>query len=120
MEVSWIEHNNKKILFSNYEGCITADEMIGVLYTERNILLSQDKKVLVMSNYRDSFGSPRYMDEVIKVGKLVLKQKIEKTAVLGICGVKKILFKAYLHYSGQKNVKVFCTRDEALAWLTEE
>ncbi len=44
MEVSWIEHNNKKILFSNYEGCITADEMIGVLYTERNILLSQDKK----------------------------------------------------------------------------
>lgn len=60
------------------------------------------------------------MDEVIKVGKLVLKKKIEKTAVLGICGVKKILFKAYLHYSGQKNVKVFCTREEALKWLTEE
>ena len=120
MNVSWIEHNDRKILFSNYEGCITSDEMIGILHTERNILLHEEKKVLVMSNYENSYGSPRYMEEVIKVGKLVLKQKINKTAVLGICGVKRILFNAYLHYSGQKNVKIFCTRDEALQWLTEE
>lgn len=118
MNVSWIEHNDKKILFSNYEGCITADEMIRILYTERNILMKQEKKVLVMSNYENSYGSPKYMEEVIKVGKLVLKEKIEKTAVLGISGVKRILFNAYLHYSGQKNVKAFRTKEEALLWLT--
>lgn len=120
MDVTWIEHNNKKVLFSNYEGCITADEMIGILYTERNILLNQESKILVMSNYENSYGSPRYMEEVIKIGKVVLKQKIEKTAVLGICGVKRILFNAYLFYSGQKNVKIFCSREDALEWLTKE
>lgn len=120
MNVSWIEHNDKKILFSNYDGCITVDEMLDILYTERNILLHEDKKVLVMSNYQNSYGSPKYMEEVIKIGKLVHRQKIEKTAVLGICGVKKILFTAYLTYSGQKNVKVFCTKEEALNWLTSQ
>jgi hypothetical protein len=42
------------------------------------------------------------------------------TGVLGICGVKRILFNAYLRYSGQKNVRVFCTREEALEWLSSE
>ena len=117
MDVSWIEHNEKKILFSNYDGCITADEMISILHKEKNILLNQEKKVLVMSNYENSYGSPRYMEEVIKVGKLVLRQKIQKTAVLGICGVKRILFQAYLKYSGQKHVRIFCEREDALEWL---
>ena len=44
MEVSWIEYKDKKILFSNYDGCITADEMINILYKERSILLQQEKK----------------------------------------------------------------------------
>lgn len=120
MEVSWIEYKDKKILFSNYDGCIIADEMINILYKERSILLQQEKKVLVMSNYNNSFGSPRYMEEVIKVGKITLKEHIAKTGVLGICGVKRILFNAYLRYSGQKNVRVFCTREEALEWLSSE
>lgn len=120
MEVSWIEYKEKKILFSNYEGCITSTEMISILYKERGILLKQDSKVKVLSNYRNSYGSPKYMKEVIKVGKLVLKNHIEKTAVLGICGVKRILYNAYLKYSGQKNVRTFCTKEEALEWLSQD
>lgn len=119
MEVTWIQHKNSKVLFSNYDGCITADEMINILNTEKNILLQQHEKVLVMSNYQNSFGSPRYMKEVVRVGKLVLKQKIDKTAVLGINGVKKILFNAYLNYSKQNNVRAFFSKEEALEWLTD-
>ena len=38
MEVKWIEYNGKKVLFSNYEGCKTSEEMINILYKEVEIL----------------------------------------------------------------------------------
>ena len=62
MEVTWIEHNGRKVLFSNYEGCKTSEEMIGILYKEAEILMGQEGKVLVMANYEKSFGSNEYMD----------------------------------------------------------
>ena len=49
MEVTWIEHNGRKVLFSNYEGCKTSEEMIGILYKEAEILMGQEGKVLVMA-----------------------------------------------------------------------
>ena len=48
MEVTWIEHNGRKVLFSNYEGCKTSEEMIGILYKEAEILMGQEGKVLVI------------------------------------------------------------------------
>lgn len=59
------------------------------------------------------------MDEVKKVGNAVLKVKIQKTATVGITGIKKILFKAYIVFTGQKDVKLFDNQKEALDWLTE-
>ena len=119
MEVTWIEHNGRKVLFSNSEGCKTSEEMIGILYKEAEILMGQEGKVLVMANYEKSFGSNEYMDALKKISEEVLKNKIEKTATLGITGVKEALFKGYIFFSGQKNVKLFYDKDEALEWLVE-
>ena len=44
MEVSWIEYKDKKILFSNYDGCITADEMINILYQRKKHTITARKK----------------------------------------------------------------------------
>ena len=57
MEVKWIEYNGKKVLFSNYEGCKTSEEMINILYKEVEILEQQENKTLVIANYNNSFGS---------------------------------------------------------------
>ena len=40
-----------------------------------------------------------------ELGKNVLSKKIEKTATMGIDGFKEALFKSYIFFSGQKNVK---------------
>ncbi len=117
MEVKWIEHKGKKILFSNYEGCKTSEEMISVLYQEAEILRKQNGKTLVMANYEKSFGSSEYMSVLKDISHEVLKEKIERTATLGITGVKEALFKSYIFFTGQKNVKLFYDRDEALEWL---
>jgi len=120
MSVKWIEYNGKKILFSNYEGCKTSEEMINVLYKEIEILETQENKILVMANYNNSFGSTEYMNILKELGKTVLSNKIEKTATLGIDGFKEALFKSYIFFSGQKNVKLFYDKESALNWLTED
>ena len=119
MEVKWIEYKGKKILFSNYEGCKTSEEMISVLYQEAEILRKQNGKTLVMANYEKSFGSSEYMSALKDISHEVLKEKIERTATLGITGVKEALFKSYIFFTGQKNVKLFYDKDEALEWLTK-
>lgn len=120
MKVTWIDHKGKKVLFSNYEGCKTSKEMIDVLYQEAEILKNQQGKILVMANYDKSFGSAEYMEALKKVSNEVLKEKIEKTATLGITGVKEALFKGYIFFTNQKNVKLFYDKDEALDWLTQD
>jgi hypothetical protein len=119
MEVEWIEHKGKKVLFSNYEGCKTSKEMIAVLYKEAEMLKQQQGKTLVMANYEKSFGSNEYMEVLKEISKEVLKDRIEKTATLGISGAKEALFKGYIFFTGQKNVKLFYDKEEALDWLTK-
>ncbi len=120
MEVKWIEYNGKKVLFSNYEGCKTSEEMINILYKEVEILEHQENKTLVIANYNNSFGSNEYMSILKEMGKTVLSKKIEKTATMGITGFKEALFKSYIFFSGQKNVKLFYDKESALDWLTED
>jgi hypothetical protein len=120
MKVTWIDYRGKKILFSNYEGCKTSKDMIAVLYKEAEILKNQEGKTLVMANYDKSFGSAEYMEALKNISHEVLKKKIEKTATLGITGVKEALFKSYIFFTNQKNVKLFYDKEEALNWLTQE
>jgi len=118
--VSWIEHKGIKILFSDYEGCKTAEEMISVLYQEVEELNKQEGKSLVIANYNNSFGSIKYMNVLKEVGKDILLKKIKKTATMGIVGYKEALFKSYIFFSEQKNVKLFYDKETALDWLIED
>jgi len=60
------------------------------------------------------------MNVLKEIGKDVLSKKIEKTATLGITGFKEALFKSYIFFSEQKNVKLFYDKETALDWLIED
>ena len=120
MNVSWIEYKGKKILFSDYEGCKTSEEMISILHQEADILKNQIGKTLVMANYEKSFGSVEYMKEIKEIGNEVLKEKIEKTATLGITGVKEAFFKSYVFFTKQKSIRLFPDKISAMEWLISE
>jgi hypothetical protein len=44
--------------------------------------------------------------------------RIEKEAIVGATGVKKILLASYLAFTGQQTMREFKARAEALEWLT--
>lgn len=120
MGVSWIEYRGKAILFSDYRGCHSTQEMLQVLYDEIEILKKQEDKVLVMANYGDCSPTGEYFHVVKKFGKETLKKKTFKTATLGITGVKRLLFNTYIHFTGDYNVRLFDNEERALEWLVSK
>jgi len=120
MSVTWLEHRGKRILFSDYRGCKSSDAMIKVLYEELDILSKEEGKVLVMAHYDNSNPTGEYFHTVKKFGKEILKHKTEKTATLGINGMKRLLFNTYISWTGDYNVRLFKDQESAIDWLVSK
>ena len=116
--IKWIDHKGKKIMYGDYRGLKTIEEMLQTLDEAISEELASPTKVLVLANFEDSFGSPEFMGHLKQVGKEMLP-KVQKTAVLGITGVKGILLNAYIRFTGDENIRTFDTEAEALDWLVE-
>ncbi len=116
---SWIDHKGKKILYVDYRGLKTTKELIQTLDESIIEEIASPTKVRVLANFEGSLGSIEYMQHLKKVGKELGLPKVQKTAVLGIIGVKEILLRSYISFSGDKNIRTFDTEAEALDWLAE-
>ncbi|MFN8672327.1 MAG: hypothetical protein U0457_09670 [Candidatus Sericytochromatia bacterium] len=119
MPISWIEYKNKKIVYSDYRNQ-KGEEAIKTLYEERDFFLKlkDGDKVLVLSDFRGAYGSNEFMEISKKLGKEVFAPKTIKSAILGIEGVKKVLLKAYVFFTGE-NLKPFDSEELAKEWLIE-
>ena len=114
----WIEHKGKRILYVDYRGLKTAEELIQTLDESIRQEVDSPTKVLVLANVEGSSGSSEYMERVKQAGK-ENAQKVQKTALVGTTGVKVILLSAYLRFTGDKSTRSFDTEAEALDWLVE-
>lgn len=115
--VYWITHKEKKILVTNYEGLHTTEELRLVVDREVEIELASQSKILVLSRVANTTITTEFMRYAQQKGRDVRSIKVEKTAVLGITGVKVILLKSYILFSGEKTTLSFNTERAALDWL---
>ena len=115
--VNWIEAKGKKILYIDYSGLKTNEELLAVLDEHVKAAIGSQTKYLSILNFKDASASNEFMDQVKKAGKEVLEEKTERSAVLGITGLKSVLFQAYLKFSGAKTTRAFNTEEEAIAYL---
>lgn len=110
MPVTWIEHKGKKIIHSDYRGYYTQEEMLANLDQLQKVIKETEGNVLILADIRDCNVNSKFMNEIKRVGKELLAARAEKTAILGITGVRKILVRTYNVFSG----------DEILAFDDEE
>ena len=108
----------KKIVFVDYTNMKPAELMAEaqkVHQEARTRLAGQRFKVLV-----DITGVVMNTEAVqaLKASTKRTGSMIEKTAVVGVTGLKKVLADAIAKFSGT-HTKYFGTKDEALRWLTE-
>ena len=120
MSVQWKEHQGKTYLSVDYRGCATQQDMIDTFehqVTEMRAVSAAGGKSLVLSNFEGTKIGPDLMSRIKEVGKERGQQSLEKNAILGVTGVKGILLKGIIAYTGLRNIKPFDHEPEALDWL---
>ena len=88
--VQWIEHKGKKILFNDYSGLRGSAFTQVVEETEKAILESGKKTVLVLNDLAGSYMDPSSIDRVGKLMETVARKGITQIiALLGMTDVKQ-------------------------------
>ena len=121
MRSKWMPHQGKLILYADYTNYRPEDfealraELLAV---EAEICSRPENSVLSLTDVRGSIAT-REAVELFKKSAPVAKKHILRQAVVGVTGVKKILFDAVVRISGQ-NAKTFDDTEKAKDWLVKE
>jgi hypothetical protein len=106
-------------MFIDYTKCKTTQEMLQLLEQVADEYRKSNEKFLAVNDFTGNFGDNKFMDRAKELGPLVFDAKTEKSAILGITGVKKILLQGYNKFVKNKQVP-FNTQEEALEYLVSE
>lgn len=116
--VDKIIHKSMEILYIDYRGCRTEEEMIKILKEAQSVIIKDNKPYLQLTDLRSTFATPGYMKAAKEVAKETPKLAT-KRAVLGIDSpARLILLKAYNIIIGSEDaLKPFKSFEEAKDWL---
>ena len=118
MSVSHFSHRGTQIMFADYRECKKPEQQLGLL-DEVATTMKLYPQVRLLVDYEGISAGPNYMTRLKEYGNTVFKEHMMCSAVLGITGLKKVLFNGYQLATGAKNVKAFASRNEALDWLVD-
>jgi hypothetical protein len=121
MRSQWIEHGGKRILYADYTNFSESDfEALRaeVVEVETEIARQPENSVLSLTDIRGSVASREAVD-LFKKSAVVAKKYIRKQAVVGVTGLKKIVFDAVVKLSGQ-NATAFDDLETAKDWLVKQ
>jgi len=114
--VKWIEANGKRVLVADYSGLKALDEQLAVLDGQIKQEKGATGGLLGISNFTNTTASTELLERLKQTSSDGIVS--EKTAVLGIDGVKAILLQGYIRVTGRKNIKACKTEEEAIAFVT--
>ncbi len=118
MRSRWVIHNEKQILYSDYTHYTVSDfeALKAELEAVEDLICRQpENSVLLITDVSGSVASVEAVD-MFKKSAARSKKHVRKNAVIGITGVKKILFDAVVKFSGQ-NAATFNDIEKAKYWL---
>ena len=118
MPISHFTHKGTPIMFADYRECVTPEQQLALLDEVASTMQSKSE-VRLLVDYNGIKAGPNYMAKLKEYGNTVFKKHMKCSAVLGITGLKKILFNGYSRATGAKNIKAIDSRDEALDWLVD-
>ena len=116
MGVEKIEYKGKKILCIDYKEAKSQDQLLTIL-RESVSTIGKTTGWLIFTDLTNASLGPDFMKEAKESSK-GLVENVDKAAVIGVTGLKKILLKGYnLFVDSEKVTKVFDTKEEALDYL---
>jgi hypothetical protein len=112
-----IHYKNKKIFYTDYRGLVEDEEIETFINEIIQYQLKLNLATLQLTNVEGVFFTPRIMKSIEKAAP-ILKDFIIKDAIVGITGIKRILFQFYNTIIGG-NARAFQTEEEAMEWLIQ-
>jgi len=120
MRSNWIEHKGKKILYQDFSKNFYNSAAVKAELAEvQEIVMAQPlNSVRVLSDFRDTnVGSD--LLSVMNTASAATKVYVQKTAVLGVTGMKRKLADLLTALTGQP-LKYFDDLQSAKNWLAED
>ncbi len=116
MSVRQMQHKGKPYLYADFRGTTKEEEQLAILQQIIELAEAAPGAVSILSNFEGASVSGAFMAKAKDRGK-ERKAKVERQALVGITGLKKILMTGYITFTGQKAVRAFETDAEALDWI---
>ncbi len=116
--VRFIRHNGKEILFLDFSACKAGDVLLIIDQAMPVIAGRSEQSLLTLSDVTDA----RFDDTVSQRMKEFTAHNrpfVKAAAVIGITGLKKILFEAVMLFSKRK-IHAFETVEQAKDWLAAQ
>lgn len=119
MKSQWITYKDKKILFADYSDFTDDSQSLFSEVNDVNEIIMQQPEgsLLLLMDTRNSIASIEVIS-YFKQTALKTKKYIARIAVIGITGVRKILFDTIVQFSGL-NAAIFENLEEGKEWLAE-
>jgi hypothetical protein len=114
--IRFIQHNGKEILFLNFANCDAA-EAHAIIDPAKALICARPQGSLLTLTDVTNARFDDTLNERIKAFTAHNKPYVKAAAVVGVTGLKKILFEATMLFSRRK-LHAFETLDQAKAWLT--
>ncbi|GAB4243317.1 MAG: hypothetical protein Tsb0034_21110 [Ekhidna sp.] len=116
MPVNYITYKGHQLLYVDLTESKTEKRSLELLEETKEAYQKASGKLLVLVNTRGAYVNSNVSSKMKEYGKLYFKDRAEKRAYVGIEGLKKLIFKAYVKMVGG-NVKVFDDLEEAKEYL---
>ncbi|XOV93088.1 MAG: hypothetical protein ACFHWX_23180 [Bacteroidota bacterium] len=116
MYTSEIQRNGKKIIYTRFSH-LSEEQMIAAIKEQFEVVKASPGKVVTLADFTNTAVSNDFMTVVKKLGK-EMAHKIDKQAVLGITGLKKVLLSGYNAFTSNP-AHPFSTEEEAINFLTK-
>ncbi|MBN2536351.1 MAG: STAS/SEC14 domain-containing protein [Spirochaetales bacterium] len=117
MPINWINYKGRKILHEDFKK-LNKEEMIAVVDRAIELVNETDEDLYLLIDFTDTFISEEFFTKVKNMG-VYYRDRIKKSAVLGISGIKKVLFTAFNALMGSKGFKAFKDETAAKNFLAE-
>lgn len=114
--VRFISYGSKKILKFDFSGLDIASVRQVIDYASRLIAQMPKKSVLTLTDVTEA-NYDREITEALKGFSAQNKPHVIAGAVVGVAGLKKVIFQAVATVSGRNNLKVFDDAESAKDWL---
>ena len=120
MTAKWIDCEGKRVLYVDFRK-LTSREILKLMKESDDMVLASPTKVLYLGNIEDAVVSREVMGQLKQYADKSVRKRFEKLAVVGVMGVKKVFFDAFVAMMDKSSVQVksFKTEDDALKWLVE-